>query len=88
MAKVRLSKRQRDVLETIDYNTAPSPYCEGKVVPVSVGQLGNTYQHDFWYENEFRRFLENLESRGFIRIEKREFIYITDAGKEAIGAAP
>lgn len=89
MSKPRLSKRQREVLETIEFNCRPVQIHTGerdRVVPVSVWSLGNAYQHDFWYESEFRRFLENLVSRGFIRIEKREFIYITEEGKAAVAS--
>lgn len=87
MAKHRLSKRQRDVLETIELNCRPVElkWGEGsRVIPVSMWKLGQSFMDCFWYESEFKRFMENLESRGFIRIEKRDFIYITDAGREAV----
>ena len=89
MGRVRLSSRQREVLDVIEFNCRPVNVgrveSDSRVIPVYMGHLGNMFQHCFWYERELRRFLENLESRGLITIEKREFIYITDEGRRALG---
>ena len=88
-AKPRLSARQREVLETIEANCRPvrlSLREDETVVPVSMWQLGNSFGHCFFYERQFEKFCENLEARGLIRIERKQFIYITDAGKLAVGA--
>lgn len=91
MSKPRLSRRQREVLESIEECCRPAPLCNGAeptVVPASMFQLGVTFGHEFLYERDFERFVENLQERGFVRIERKQFIYITDEGKAAVGAAP
>lgn len=88
-AKPRLSARQRGMLEAIETICRPQQLdFKGPpvVIPANTMQLGVFYQNTFWYERDLERFLENLERRGFIRIERRHFIYITDAGKAAVGA--
>jgi len=88
-AKPRLSARQRDALEAIEDQCRPVRLSRGDeetVVPMSMWQLGNSFGYRFSYEREFERFCEKLEARGLIRIERKQFIYITDAGKAAVGA--
>lgn len=87
MSKPRLSPRQRDVLVTIHDCCRPVRFGIGDektVIPANMFQLGMTFACEFFYEREFERFIQNLERRGFVRIENRQFIYITDAGKAAV----
>ena len=90
-AKPRLSARQREVLETIESICRPQQIdLKGplRVIPANTMQLGGMYEYTFQSERDFEIFLKNLEARGFIRIERRHFVYITDAGKSAVGAQP
>lgn len=48
-----------------------------RTIPFYTGHLPDIFDSD----SQERRFLENLETRGFIRIEKHHFLYITEAGQ-------
>lgn len=82
--KIRLSKRQREVL--VDIAAACVPHSinygdEEHIVPLYI-----EYLRPFMFntERELNQFLTNLESRGLIEIRQQAFLYITDKGKEAI----
>lgn len=83
----RLRKNQRRILEMVEQACLPARLCalddpDGppRVIPLYIEHLP-----DLWiYERERQVFIENLAARGLIRIEKRNFLYITDAGREAV----
>lgn len=80
----RLSKYQRTVLEMVAASCEPVREIgcsETRVIPLYVGHIPDAY---FYNDTERSKFLLNLEKRGFIRIERRSFIYITDMGKEVL----
>ncbi len=88
-AKPRLSARQREMLETIEKICRPQQIdLKGplRTIPANMMQLGGMYEYTFQSERDFEMFLKNLEARGFVRIERVHFVYITDAGKAAVGA--
>lgn len=82
-AKVRLSARQREVLELVEAACRPVELKYGepeRIIPLYIDHLPDL----FFTNSERRRFIENLESRGLLRIDRGIFIYITEAGKSAL----
>jgi len=80
----KLGKKQRAVLEWAE----ESFDLDGNYVPAYVGvDLPNSVSDFFWTEREFQRFLEQLDKRGWVRIEKRFFVRITEAGRAILTAA-
>lgn len=72
----RLSVKQKEVLHYI------ANCCDSGLLGYSL------HAEDMWLWDslgELRRYMENLEARGFINIEKDHFYRITDAGRAAIG---
>lgn len=75
----KLGKRQRVILASIA--NACTPRCIHPGESLMVIPLCTTHLPDIFKGNgERRRFLENLERRGFIAIERRNFLRITDKG--------
>ncbi len=82
----RLSEKQRRVLGMIADACAPThTYADDEphVVPFYVERLGWVM---FDSESERSRFLERLEARGLIRVERNSFAYITEAGTAALSS--
>lgn len=82
--KWRISERQKLVLRTIELANVPVQLHndeQERVIPLYIDHVPS---HCFWSESELQRFLKNLEKRGLIRIEKRFFLYLTDAGRAAL----
>lgn len=85
--KVRLSDKQRKVLEQIHNHEQPSErFPEG--IPLYAGHTFLSL--DFYSEAERDRWLANLESRKLIHRSgpSKCFIRLTSIGREAIGKAP
>ena len=78
---VRLSPRQRKVLAAVNAACEPVQLRHGepdRVVPLYIDHVPEL----FFSEREREKFLENLESRGLVRIDRRYFIYATDKGRK------
>lgn len=84
--KIRLSSKQREVLQMVADSCVPTavrPNGPDMVIPLYVEHIP---EHLFWSQSERDRFVKNLESRGLISVKKQHFLYITDAGKSALAA--
>jgi hypothetical protein len=82
----RISDKQRRALELIEFACRPQYILdvfdkEKRVIPF---YSENLMPHYFNTWSERQRFIENLQKRGFIRIERSCFLYITDEGKELV----
>lgn len=79
----RLSQKQREVLQFVSDCCKPDKDIETgetTVIPAYAPKLEIKFDN----QSEMDRFLNNLEQRGFIRIDRRNFLYITEAGCAAI----
>lgn len=76
----KLGKRQRLILKAIADACSPRCIHPGeslRVIPLRATHLPDIFKSD----GDQRRFLEILERRGFITIERRYFLRITERGK-------
>lgn len=79
----RLGRKQRAVLEW----ARGTIYIDGKRhIPACITNISDDIGGLFVYESEFERFVRDLEERGWVRIERRWFVYLTDAGEAALTA--
>lgn len=85
----RLSAKQVKFLQTVELQNRPvwieMAHKQPTSLPHYVG-YDFAYNWGFRSEGEAARWLENLQSRGLLTIEKTHFVRITDAGKQAIAA--
>lgn len=82
-----LGNKQRHFLNLVADACVPhemEPNGPKEVIPFYTGRQTALFES----VADERRFLENLESRGLVRVEKIRFVYITPAGLEAIGRKP
>lgn len=79
---IRISNKQRIVLEDIQASEA-SQY-NGRAIPLYIESIPDEVQFSWNSETERMRWLESLEARDLLRIEKGSFLRITDRGREAI----
>ena len=77
---MRLSQRQMDMLLALDGTNEPDTVC------MYIEHLPR--QHSFNSERERERFLDNLERRGLISINRKCFIRLTDAGAAVVRSKP
>lgn len=79
---IRISNKQRIVLE--DIQASEMYEYNGKPVPLYIEAIPEEVQFSWDTEAERKRWLEKLEARDLLRIEKGSFLRITDRGREAI----
>lgn len=79
---IRISNKQRIVLEDIQASETQS--YNGKTVPLYIEHISREVQFSWNLESDRKRWLENLEARGLLRIEKGSFLRLTDCGRDAI----
>jgi len=79
---IRISNKQRIVLE--DIQASEMSQYNGKAVPLYIESIPDEVQFSWNSEAERKRWLESLEARDLLRIEKGSFLRITDRGREAI----
>ncbi len=79
---IRISNNQRIVLE--DIQASEESQYNGKNIPLYIESIPDEVQFSWNSEAERKRWLENLEARGLLRIENGSFLRITDRGREAI----
>lgn len=72
----RLSTKQREILEYV------CDCCDQGLLGYSLTIEDSWF---FVYDREMDVFMQNLERRGFLNIEKGAFYRITDAGRAAVG---
>jgi hypothetical protein len=85
---MRIGEKQRAVLEWATGSVYQD--LKGNVTHLPAymgGELPHPVAKFFIYERQFENFCRSLEGRGWIRIEKRWFVYITDEGKLALSSA-
>lgn len=85
----RLSAKQIKFLTIVEVQNRPV-LLEVREGPTSLPHFVGcdfAWNWGFMSEGEARRWLQNLQSRGLLVIEKECFVRITDAGKEALVAA-
>lgn len=83
----RVSAKQQRFLELVEVANRPVTIIEVMEEKRSLPHyVGNdfAYSWGFLSEGAATRWLQNLESRGFITIEKDTFVRITDSGRAAI----
>lgn len=82
---MRIGTRQRAVLEWAQGFSYQDLHGRDKHVPAYMGgSLPDSITKSFIYDTEFERFCKDLERRGWIRIENRWFVYLTDEGKATL----
>lgn len=85
----RLSAKQVKFLQIVEVQNRPVLLELAHKQPTSIPHyVGNDFAYNWAFrsEGEATRWLENLQSRGLLTIEKTHFVRITDAGKQAIAA--
>lgn len=86
----RLSVKQVKFLTIVEVQNRPVfielAHKEPTSLPHYVG-LEFAYKWGFRSEGDATRWLENLQARGLLKLDKRDFVRITDAGKQALAAA-
>jgi CTP-dependent riboflavin kinase len=83
---IRLSNKQRILLE--DIQASETHEHNGKKVPLYIEHITDEVQYSFNSKAERRRWLENMEERGLILIDKGYFLRLADKGAEALAAGP
>jgi CTP-dependent riboflavin kinase len=78
----RISNKQRIVLEDILASEATA--YNGKPIPLYIEHILAEVQFSWNSEAERQRWLENLEARDLLRIEKGHFLRLTDRGRKAL----
>lgn len=73
---MKLSQRQMDVLRALEGTNEPDTVC------VYIERLPR--QQSFNSERDRERFLDNLERRGLISINRKWFIRLTDEGAAVV----
>jgi hypothetical protein len=79
---IRISNKQRIVLEDID--AAEQHVYQGKKVPLYIEHITDEVQFSFNSERERARWLEAMEARSLIVIERGCFLRLADMGRDAL----
>ena len=81
---MRIGNRQRAVLEWAKGSLYQDFHVTKHIPAYMGGNLPDSVTRSFNYDTEFERFCKDLERRGWIRIENRWFVYLTDEGKTVL----